>query len=62
MQAKHMPTAILSDHVSVGGKSQMHQPNKNVLDLIGENMVTRSNLTDHHQVPARQVQTNEQEF
>ena len=70
MQADHMPggggnNAMISDHVSVGGKSVLHQRTNNAHDLLGENVATRSHHTEE-QVAARGVSHprgfNEQEF
>jgi len=52
MQADHMPSNILSDQISIGGKSQLHRPKADVKDLIGENVATRSNHTEE-QIPMR---------
>lgn len=45
MQAQHMPNQIVSDHVSIGGKSQVQRLNIDQ-DLMGENLATRSNHTE----------------
>jgi len=55
---------MLSDHVSVGGKSVLNQPTTHMHDLIGENMATRSNLTEE-QIPIRSnaaMNFNQQEY
>ena len=66
MQASHMPPSnILSDHVSIGGKSQLHQRTGNAQDLLGEVVATRSHHTEE-QLPLRVTgginKFNEQEF
>ena len=43
---------MISDHVSVGGKSVLHQRTNNAHDLLGENVATRSHHTEE-QVAAR---------
>ena len=47
-----MPGNMISDHVSVGGKSVLHQRTNNAHDLLGENVATRSHHTEE-QVAAR---------
>lgn len=45
MQASSMPKRMVSDQISMGGKSQLHQRNMNAQDLLGEGVVTRSHYT-----------------
>jgi len=46
MQIQHMPNQIVSDHVSIGGKSQVQRLNMDQDLMMGENLATRSNHTE----------------